>query len=51
MGTNALSSGICYSNLPENYIKPESKRRRLSVVSECENIPIIDLGSGDAFSR
>ncbi|XP_031287576.1 protein DOWNY MILDEW RESISTANCE 6-like [Pistacia vera] len=42
------NSGICYSNLPESYIKPESKGRRLSEVSECENIPTIDLGSGDS---
>ncbi|KAJ0038239.1 hypothetical protein Pint_21990 [Pistacia integerrima] len=44
METKFLFSGICYSNLP----KPESEGRTLSEVSECENIPITDLDSGDA---
>lgn len=45
MDTKVLSSGVQYSNLPESYIRPESERPRLSEVSECEDVPIIDLGS------
>ncbi|OIW20391.1 hypothetical protein TanjilG_09600 [Lupinus angustifolius] len=45
MNTKVLSSGIRYSTLPESYIRPESERPRLSEVSECENVPVIDLGS------
>lgn len=47
METKVLSSGVRYSNLPESYIRPESERPRLSEVSDCENVPIIDLGSQD----
>ncbi|KAJ0101942.1 hypothetical protein Patl1_05559 [Pistacia atlantica] len=47
MDTKVLSSGVRYSNLPESYIRPESERPRLSEVSECENVPIIDLGCED----
>ncbi|KAK8571083.1 hypothetical protein V6N13_025640 [Hibiscus sabdariffa] len=42
-----LSSGIRYSGLPESYVRPESERPRLSQVSECENVPVIDLGCED----
>ncbi|XP_060963504.1 protein DOWNY MILDEW RESISTANCE 6-like [Cannabis sativa] len=45
METKVLSSGIRFSNLPESYIRPESERPRLSEVSACENVPVIDLGS------
>lgn len=44
MDIKVLSSGVQYSNLPESYIRPESERPRLSEVSECEDVPIIDLG-------
>ncbi|MBA0744455.1 hypothetical protein Gogos_007075 [Gossypium gossypioides] len=47
MDTKVLSSGIRYSNLPENYVRPESERPRLSEVSECEDVPVIDLGCED----
>ncbi|XWS48662.1 hypothetical protein CRYUN_Cryun13aG0095300 [Craigia yunnanensis] len=47
MDTKVLSSGIRYSNLPESYVRPESERPRLSEVSECENVPVIDLGCED----
>ncbi|XVF10190.1 hypothetical protein REPUB_Repub07fG0161400 [Reevesia pubescens] len=47
METKVLSSGICYSNLPESYVRPESERPRLSEVSECENVPVVDLGCED----
>ncbi|XP_047164919.1 protein DOWNY MILDEW RESISTANCE 6 [Vigna umbellata] len=44
MDTKVISSGVQHSNLPESYIRPESERPRLSEVSECEDVPIIDLG-------
>ncbi|KAG2399594.1 hypothetical protein LR48_Vigan04g114100 [Vigna angularis] len=44
MDTKVISSGVKHSNLPESYIRPESERPRLSEVSECEDVPIIDLG-------
>ncbi|KAL6127485.1 hypothetical protein ACLB2K_070850 [Fragaria x ananassa] len=47
MDTKVLSSGFRYTNLPESYIRPESERPRLSEVSVCENIPVIDLNSQD----
>ncbi|KAG4172009.1 hypothetical protein ERO13_A12G246300v2 [Gossypium hirsutum] len=47
MDTKVLSSGIRYSNLPESYVRPESERPRLSEVSECEDVPVIDLGCED----
>ncbi|MED6211435.1 Protein DOWNY MILDEW RESISTANCE 6 [Stylosanthes scabra] len=47
MDTKVLSSGIRYSNLPKSYVRPESERPRLSEVSECEDVPIIDLGSSN----
>ncbi|KAJ7965234.1 Oxoglutarate/iron-dependent dioxygenase [Quillaja saponaria] len=47
MDTKVISSGIQYSNLPESYVRPESDRPRLSEVSACENVPVIDLGFED----
>lgn len=47
METKVISSGINYSSLPESYVRPESERPRLSEVSDCENVPVIDLGCGD----
>ncbi|KAK8511972.1 hypothetical protein V6N13_073799 [Hibiscus sabdariffa] len=47
MAAKVLSSGIRYSDLPESYVRPESDRPRLSEVSECENVPVIDLGCPD----
>ncbi|KAM7268061.1 hypothetical protein ACFE04_010227 [Oxalis oulophora] len=47
MAVNMLSSGVQYTNLPESYVRPESERPRLSEVSACENIPVIDLGCLD----
>ncbi|XP_059656353.1 protein DOWNY MILDEW RESISTANCE 6-like [Cornus florida] len=47
MDTKVISTGIRYSSLPESYIRPESERPKLSEVSDCENVPIIDLGCGD----
>jgi len=45
MDRKVLSSGIQFSNLPESYVRPESERPRLSEVSECEDVPTVDLGS------
>ncbi|KAI3859354.1 hypothetical protein MKW92_046421, partial [Papaver armeniacum] len=43
MDTKLISSGVQYSSLPENYIRPESERPNLSKVIICTDIPIIDL--------
>lgn len=47
MDTKVLSSGVRYTNLPEGYVRPESERPNLSEVSECENVPVIDLACDD----
>ncbi|GAB4858619.1 Protein DOWNY MILDEW RESISTANCE 6 [Ancistrocladus abbreviatus] len=47
METKILSTGIQYQNLPGNYIRPESERPNLSQVTDCENVPVIDLGFDD----
>ncbi|KAM1029764.1 hypothetical protein FF1_042158 [Malus domestica] len=45
MDAKVLSSGVRHSNVPESYVRPESDRPGLSEVSECQNIPVIDLAS------
>lgn len=47
MDAKVLSSEIRFSNLPQCYVRPESERPRLSEVSDCDNVPVIDLGSAD----
>lgn len=47
MDSKVISTGIRYSSLPESYIRPESDRPRLSEVSTCENVPVVDLGCSD----
>ncbi|XP_062147618.1 protein DOWNY MILDEW RESISTANCE 6 [Alnus glutinosa] len=47
MDTKVLSTGVRYSSLPESYVRPVSDRPRLSEVSSCEDVPIIDLGCED----
>lgn len=47
MDTKVLSTGVHYSSLPDNYVRPESERPKLSEVSDCEHVPLIDLMSGD----
>ncbi|KAL8139714.1 hypothetical protein V2J09_005735 [Rumex salicifolius] len=42
-----LSSGISYDSLPESYVRPESERPNLSQVSECKDVPLIDLSQPD----
>ncbi|KAJ8774520.1 hypothetical protein K2173_016966 [Erythroxylum novogranatense] len=44
MDTKLLSSEERRTTMPENYIRPESDRPKLSEVSTCEDVPIIDLG-------
>ncbi|RVW41257.1 Protein downy mildew resistance 6 [Vitis vinifera] len=44
MESKVLSTGIRYLTLPQSYIRPEPERPRLSQVSECKHVPIIDLG-------
>ncbi|KAK4277652.1 hypothetical protein QN277_015616 [Acacia crassicarpa] len=47
MQAKVLSSGIHHSSIPQSYIRPESERPRLSQVSACDDVPIIDLSSPD----
>ena len=47
MDTKVLSTGVQYSNLPESYVRPESDRPRLSEVSACDDVPVIDFGLED----
>ncbi|KAF9601874.1 hypothetical protein IFM89_023793 [Coptis chinensis] len=47
MESVVLSSGTKHTNLPENYVRPESERPRLLEVTDCENVPIIDLNDLD----
>ncbi|KAL9237467.1 hypothetical protein vseg_012011 [Gypsophila vaccaria] len=47
METKVLSTGIAYKKVPQNYIRPVSQRPNLSQVSDCEDVPVIDLGSLD----
>lgn len=48
METKVLSSGIIHSHLPSSYVRPESERPRLSEVSTCHDVPLIDLSSSDS---
>lgn len=47
MDTKVISSGKHYSALPASYVRPESERPKLSEVSTCENVPVIDLSCTD----
>lgn len=47
MDTKVLSTGIPHKHLPETYIRPESDRPRLAEVSDCHDMPIIDVGCHD----
>lgn len=47
MANKVISTGVRFSALPKSYIRPESERPNLSQVSECENVPVIDLGCAD----
>jgi len=47
METKVISSGKHYTALPESYVRPETERPKLSEVSTCENVPVIDLSCTD----
>lgn len=47
MADQLLSTVTYHETLPENYVRPESQRPRLTQVISDANIPIIDLGSPD----
>lgn len=47
MEAKVISSGQSYTTLPASYIRPASDRPSLSQVSDCENVPVIDLGTQD----
>ncbi|KAF6159650.1 hypothetical protein GIB67_034612 [Kingdonia uniflora] len=44
MNSKLLSTGTRFTTLPQNYVRSESDRPRLSEVVNLQNIPIIDLG-------
>ncbi|XP_031108606.1 protein DOWNY MILDEW RESISTANCE 6-like [Ipomoea triloba] len=47
METKVLPSGTRYSFHPENYVRPEFARPRLSELTFCNDVPVIDLGCGE----
>lgn len=47
MSTGMIATGTPFAKLPESYIRPESDRPNSSEVSDCENVPVIDLGCED----
>ncbi|CAL9154834.1 unnamed protein product, partial [Musa hybrid cultivar] len=47
MADQLLSTATHHHTLPENYVRPESQRPRLTQVITDASIPIIDLGSPD----
>lgn len=47
MAAKLISTGLRYTTLPENYVRPISDRPRLSEVSQLEDFPLIDLSSTD----
>ncbi|KAL3521721.1 hypothetical protein ACH5RR_019870 [Cinchona calisaya] len=47
MESKLISSGINYLTLPQSYVRPESERPRVSEVSDCKKVPLIDLSCGD----
>ncbi|XP_058206291.1 protein DOWNY MILDEW RESISTANCE 6 [Rhododendron vialii] len=50
MDTKVISTGVRYTRLPDSYVRPESDRPKLSEVKDCDDVPIIDLGSEDRTS-
>ncbi|KAI3762354.1 hypothetical protein L1987_52782 [Smallanthus sonchifolius] len=36
-----------YATLPESYVRPVNDRPNLSQVSDCNDVPVIDIGGGD----
>ncbi|XP_057807409.1 protein DOWNY MILDEW RESISTANCE 6-like [Salvia miltiorrhiza] len=40
-------SGVEFSSLPSSYIRPESDRPKLSEVTDCDHVPVIDLSCED----
>lgn len=47
MAGKVISSGIRYNTLPESYVRPVTDRPNLSLVSDCNDVPVIDFGSAD----
>lgn len=47
MDHKLLSTGIPHKTLPDNYTRPESQRPNLSQVSDCEDVPVINLAAED----
>lgn len=47
MAAKVISSGFRYTTLPEGYVRPVNDRPNLSQVSDCNDVPVIDIGCGD----
>ncbi|KAI3756979.1 hypothetical protein L6452_04511 [Arctium lappa] len=47
MAGKVISSGIRYNTLPESYVRPVTDRPNLSLVSDCNDVPVIDFGIDD----
>ncbi|XP_022890423.1 protein DOWNY MILDEW RESISTANCE 6-like isoform X1 [Olea europaea var. sylvestris] len=45
--TKVVSNGIKYSTLPTSYVRPVTERPKLLEVTDCEKVPVIDLGCED----
>ncbi|KAG5567244.1 hypothetical protein RHGRI_002711 [Rhododendron griersonianum] len=50
MDTKVISTGVRYTSLLDSYVRPEADRPKLSEVQDCDDVPIIDLGSEDRTS-
>ncbi|KAG5567246.1 hypothetical protein RHGRI_002713 [Rhododendron griersonianum] len=50
MDTKIISTGVRYTSLLDSYVRPEADRPKLSEVQDCDDVPIIDLGSEDRTS-
>ncbi|CAI9086991.1 OLC1v1020941C3 [Oldenlandia corymbosa var. corymbosa] len=47
MEAKVISSGVKYSSLPRNYVRPASDRPNLAEVSDFHNVPLIDMACPD----
>lgn len=45
MAGKVISSGVRYTSLPESYVRPVNDRPNLTQVSDCDDVPVIDIGA------
>ncbi|KAF7152190.1 hypothetical protein RHSIM_Rhsim01G0252100 [Rhododendron simsii] len=50
MDTKVIATGVRYTSLLDSYVRPEADRPKLSEVQDCDDVPIIELGSEDRTS-